>query len=137
MNDNNPSVAAGLAVVLLGVTAVGAAGFALVAPVIGILGAEMLGSSLQTVATVALIGLGVVSLAFAGAAAYAARAVNAGRRIGSLIGLGVGGVLLVAPAVASVSGGWHPALVASYAIGGGLVVTLLGLLGTIARADDR
>jgi hypothetical protein len=131
MNTRIPTT--GLAVVLLGVAAVGAAGFGLVAPVLGFLGADLLGGSLGTAAQVVLILVGALSLAFGASAAFAARALLAGRRAGATIGLAIGAVLVAAPAVASVSGGWHPALVVSTALGSALVVTLASVLAAGSR----
>ena len=117
-----------VAVVLLGITAAGAAAFGLFVPVFGFLGGELLGGVQRTALLVVGIGLGVISLAFAATAAFAARALYVGRPAGVVIGIGVGTVTLLGAAVATVSGGWHPALIAAYALGGGTLAVLVTTL---------
>jgi hypothetical protein len=128
MNTHARTVGATVAVVLLGITAAGAAAFGLFVPVFGFLGGELLGGVQRTALLVVGIGLGVISLAFAATAAFAARALYVGRPAGVVIGIGVGTVTLLGAAVATVSGGWHPALIAAYALGGGTLAVLVTTL---------
>lgn len=135
METTTRSTWTNIAAVLLGITAAGAAAFGILIPVAGLLGAELLGGSLGTAAVVLTVGVGVISFAFAGTAAFAARAVYIARPIGSLVGIGVGIIVVLGAAVASVSGGWHPALTAAYVIGGGTVGSLaLAMATDTARA---
>lgn len=133
MNQSARSAGATIGVVLLGVTAAGAAAFGLLAPAIALGAADLLGGSLGTAAMAALIVVGILSLLFAGAAGVAARAVHAGRRSGAVIGIVLGAILVVGPAVASASGGGHPALGAAVALGAGIIGSLTVALPSTAR----
>lgn len=124
MNKTTRSVGATTTVVLLGVTAAGAAGFGLFAPVIALGAADLLAGSLGSTARAAMVVVGIMSLLFAAAAAAAARLVHIGRPSGAIIGFIVGATLIAGPAVASASGGWHPALAASVALGAGVIGSL-------------
>ena len=124
MNQTTRSIGATSSVVLLGVTAAGAAAFGLFAPVIALGAADLLGDSLGSAAKAAMVVVGIISLLFAAAAAVAARMVHTGRAAGAVIGFAVGAVLIAGPAVASASGGWHPALAASVALGAGVIGAL-------------
>lgn len=134
MNQTTRSVGATIAVILLGVTAAGAAAFGLFAPVIALGAVDLLGGSLGSAAKAAMVVVGIISLLFAAAAAVAARMVHTGRPAGAVIGLVVGAILIVGPAVAAASGGWHPALAASVALGAGLIGSLAVVLPAEARS---
>ena len=124
MNQTSRSVGVTTSVVLLGVAAAGAAAFALLAPVIALGAAELLGGSLGSVAKAAMVVIGILSLLCAAAAGAAARMVHLGRPAGTVIGFTLGAILVVGPAVAAASGGWHPALAASVALGAGIIGSL-------------
>ncbi len=113
-----------LAVLLLAVAAAASALVGALAPVVGLAAGEFLGGSLGSVATAVLIALGVSSLLFAAAPGSAARMVYSGQSAGTVMGVTIGVILLAAPAIASASGGWHPGLVASIAMGAGIVGSL-------------
>jgi hypothetical protein len=49
-------------------------------------------------------------------------------------GLVLGGILVAGPAVAAASGGWHPALFASVALGAGIIGSLAVALPAEARS---
>lgn len=132
MNASTRPPAAVAAVILLGATAAGTAGFALASPFIGMAAAAHLGPSLGAAAIIVSVGMGLVSLAFAVGAAFAARAVHLGRAIGTPTGLVVGLMLIIGPTIAAVSGGWHPALSISYLLGGGIMASLAATL--VSRA---
>ena len=134
MNQTTRSVGATISVVLLGGTAAGAAGFGLFAPVIALGAADLLGGSLGSTAKAAMVVVGIISLLFAAAAAVAARMIHTGRAVGAVIGFAVGAVLVVAPTIASASGGWHPALAASIALGAGIIGSLAVSLPSPARS---
>ena len=74
-----------------------------------------------------------MSLLFSAAAAIAARLVHTGRPVGAAIGLTAGAALIAGPLVASSSGGWHPALAASIALGAGVIGALKSTLGAEVR----
>lgn len=124
-----PMIAAGL----LGVTAAGAAAFGLFATVTALGAGDLLGGALGSAAKAALFVVALLSLALAAAAAVAARMAYSGRPAGAVIGFALGAVLVAAPAVASASGGWHPALAASVALGAGIIGSLALALPTQAR----
>lgn len=134
MNQTYRSARTTIAVALLGVTAVGAAGFGLLAPVVGLAAADLLGGSLGSTAAVAMIGIGLLSMLLAGAAVVSARLVHAGRPSGVIMGLVLGAILIAGPAVASASGGWHPALTASVALGAAIIGALAAALPMRARS---
>ena len=133
MNQTTRSVGATIAVMLLGVTAAGAAAFGLLAPVIGLGAADLLGGSLGSTAKAAMVVVGIISLLFAAAVAVAARMVHVGRPAGTVLGFVLGAILVAGPAVASASGGWHPALAASIAQGAGII----GSLAVAPRLGER
>ncbi|HEX7171636.1 MAG TPA: hypothetical protein VF365_03390 [Candidatus Limnocylindria bacterium] len=110
----------GIAVLLLGVTAAGAALFGIAVPLI-VLNLQRLDGP----AGAAVVAIGAVSLLFALAAAFASLAVAAQRRRGTVVGLVIGAVVVLSAGVASASGGWHPALAGAFALGGGIVGSLL------------
>jgi hypothetical protein len=89
---------------------------------------------LGSAAVAVTIGIGLISMGFAGTAAFAARAVYLSRPMGRLTGIGVGVVVVLGAAVASVSGGWHPAAAAAWVIGGGIVGSLAVDLATQSAA---
>lgn len=124
MNQTSRSVGATIAVVLLGVTAAGAAAFGLFAPVIALGASDLLGGSLGSTARAVIVVVGIISLLFAAAAAVAGRMVQVGRTAGAVTGHVVGAILIVGPAVAAASGGWHPALAGSIALGAGIIGSL-------------
>jgi hypothetical protein len=124
MNQVSRSVGAPVAVILLGVTAAGAAAFGLFAPVVALGAADLLGGSLGSAARAAMVVIGLISLLFAAAAVVAARMVHAGRPAGVVTGFVLGAILVAGPAVASASGGWHPALAASVALGASIIGSL-------------
>jgi hypothetical protein len=134
MNHATRSVGATIAVILLGVTAAGAAAFGLFAPVIALGAADLLGGSLGSAAKAAVVVIGLISLLFAAAAAVAARMVHAGRPAGAVTGFVLGVILVAGPAVAAASGGWDPALVASVALGAGIIGSLAIALPAEARS---
>ncbi|HSJ00777.1 MAG TPA: hypothetical protein VLA59_10385 [Patescibacteria group bacterium] len=133
MNQTSRSVGATISVILLGVTAAGAAAFGLFAPVIALGAAELLGGTLGATAKAAMVVVGIISLLFAAAAAVAAFMIHARRPAGAVIGLVVGAILIVGPVVAAASGGWHPALAASVALGAGLIGSVAVALPAGAR----
>lgn len=133
MNHTARSVGVTITVVLLGVTAAGTAAFGLLAPLIGFGAGDLLGGTLGSAARIAMVALGLVSLLFAAAAAIAARLVHTGQPGGAAIGLTVGAALIAGPVVAAASGGWHPALAASVALGAGLIGALKATIATDAR----
>ena len=110
----------GLAAALLGVTAAGAALFGISLPIL-VLSVHGLGGP----GGVAAVIIGVISVAFGLAAAFASWAVLAARPIGSVVGLAIGAIVVLSAVVASASGGWHPALAVAFALGGGIVVSHL------------
>lgn len=124
-----PMIAAGL----LGVTAAGAAAVGLFAPVIALGAGDLLGGALGSAAKATLFAVALLSLALAAAAAVAARMAYRGRSAGALIGFVLGAILVAAPAVASASGGWHPALAVSAALGAGIIGSLAVALPTQTR----
>lgn len=132
MNTRIPTTA--VAVVLLGVVAVGAAGFGLLLVMLGSVASDFLGGSLGSTAEAALVVVGILGIVLAAAAVVGARELVAGRRSGVGIGLVIGAVLVVAPVVALASGGWHPALAASLALGSGLLASGVAILGTRTQA---
>ncbi|HEX2883414.1 MAG TPA: hypothetical protein VHQ42_02460 [Candidatus Limnocylindria bacterium] len=132
MNASTRSTAALAAVLLLGATAVGTGAFALASPFIGMAAAAHLGPSLGAAAIMVMVGMGLVSLAFAVGAAFAARAVHLGRGIGTPIGMVVGLMLVIGPTVAAVSGGWDPALSIAFLLGGGIIASLAAMLASRA-----
>ena len=134
MSESTRSAGATIAMVLLGVAAAGAAAFGLFAPVIALGAADLLGGSLGSAAKAAMVVVGIISLVFAAAAAVAARMVHIGRPAGVVIGFVLGAILVAGPAVASASGGWHPALAASVALGAGLIGSLAIALPAGARS---
>ena len=134
MNQTTRSAGTTIAVTLLAVTAVGAAGFGLLAPVIGLAAADLLGGSLGSTATAAMIAVGLLSMLFAAAAVVTARLVHAGRPSGVITGVILGAILIAGPAVASASGGWHPALAVSVALGAGIIGALAVALPMRARS---
>ena len=109
-----------LAAGLLGVTAAGAALFGISLPIL-VLSVHGLGGPGGGAAVI----IGVISVAFGLAAAFATRAVMTSRPIGSVVGLAIGAIVVLSAAVASASGGWHPALGLAFGLGGGIVVSLL------------
>lgn len=117
-----------VAVTLLGLIAVGAAGFGLALFVLGSVASDLLRGSLGVTAHVVLAGIGVLSLGLAMAAAVGARQIVAGRGSGIVIGLTIGAVLVIGPAVATACGGWHPALAGSVTVGSVLLAALVGAL---------
>jgi hypothetical protein len=119
MNSATTSVAAGLAAVLLGITAAGAILFGAIVPM------AVLGSSWGNDAVgLVIVAVGVASIAFGLVSGYAAVAVATGRPAGTLIGLGVGAVTLIGTAVASAYGGFQPPMAAGFLLGGGVVSAL-------------
>src|SRR5690606_21938805 len=134
MNESSRSAGATVAVVLLGAAAAGAAAFGLFAPVIALGAADLLGGSLGSTAKAAMVVIGLVSLLFAGCAAVAARMVHAGRAGGAVTGLVLGAILVAGPAVAAASGGWHPALLGSIALGAGVIGSLANSVAAVARS---
>ena len=120
MSNNSPSVADGIAAALLGVTAAGALVFGVAVPAI-VLTSQFHGGP----ASAAVVIVGLVSVAFALAAGFAAWAVASGLPIGSTVGLAVGVVTILGAGVGSASGGSHPALVSALVLGGGVVASLL------------
>ena len=134
MNQTTRSVGATISVVLLGVTAAGAAAFGLFAPVIALGAVDLLGGSLGSAARAAMVVVGLISLLFGAAAVVAARMVYVGRPAGVAIGFVLGAILVAGPAVASASGGWHPALLGSVALGAGVISSLAVALPTEARS---
>jgi hypothetical protein len=117
-------VGATIAIILLGVTAAGAAAFGLFAPVIALGAGDLLGGSLGSTAKAAIVVVGITSLLFAAGAAVAARMVQTGRTAGAVTGYVVGAILIVGPALAAASDGWHPALAGSLALGAGIIGSL-------------
>jgi hypothetical protein len=134
MNQTYRSVGTTSSVVLLALTAAGAAAFGLFAPVIALGAADLLGGSLGSAAKAAMVVVGVISLLFAAAAAVAARLIHLGRPAGAAIGFAVGATLIAGPAVASATGGWHPALAASIALGAGIIGSLAVSLPSSPRS---
>jgi hypothetical protein len=134
MNQTSRSVGATMGAFLLGVTAAGAAAFGLFAPVVALGAADLLGGSLGAVARAAMVVIGLISLLFAGAAIVAARMVHMGRPAGVITGFVLGLILVAGPAVASASGGWHPALLASVGLGAGIIGSLAIALPAAARS---
>jgi hypothetical protein len=124
MNQTTRPVGATIAIILLGVTAAGAAAFGLFAPVIALGASDLLGGSLGSAAEAAIVVIGIISLLFAAGAAVAARMVQTGRTAGAVTGYVVGAILIVGPALAAASGGWHPALAGSIALGAGIIGSL-------------
>jgi hypothetical protein len=124
MNQTTRPVGATIAIILLGVTAAGAAAFGLFAPVIALGASDLLGGSLGSPAEAAIVVIGIISLLFAAGAAVAARMVQTGRTAGAVTGYVVGAILIVGPALAAASGGWHPALAGSIALGAGIIGSL-------------
>lgn len=116
----NRPVAAGIAAVLLGVTAAGAAMLGIFLPLLVLDGAVVSGAP-----RAAVIAVGVMSFGFGVVAAFAAWAVATKRPAGTILGVVIGAVVLLGAAVASVSGGWHPALWFAIALGGGTVGSLV------------
>jgi hypothetical protein len=90
MNQTSRSVGATMGVILLGVTAAGAAAFGLFAPVVALGAADLLGGSLGSVARAAMVVIGLISLLFAAAAVVAARMVHMGRPAGVITGFVLG-----------------------------------------------
>ena len=80
-----------------------------------------------------MVVVGIISLLFAAAVAVAARMVHVGRPAGTVLGFVLGAILVAGPAVASASGGWHPALAASIALGAGII----GSLAVAPRLGER
>lgn len=134
MNQNARALAATIAVVLLGAAAVGTASFGLLAPVIALGAADLLGGSLGSAAKAAIVVVGLVSLLLAGAAVVAARLVHRARPAGAAMGLALGAILIAGPSVAAASGGWHPALAASLVLGAGIIGSLAVTLPSAARS---
>jgi hypothetical protein len=124
MNQTTRPVGATIAIILLGATAAGAAAFGLFAPVIALGASDLLGGSLGSTAKAAIVVVGIISLLFAACAAVAARMVQTGRTAGAVTGYVVGAILIVGPALAAASGGWHPALAGSIALGAGIIGSL-------------
>jgi hypothetical protein len=54
--------------------------------------------------------------------------VQTGRTAGAVTGYVVGAILIVGPALAAASGGWHPALAGSIALGAGIIGSLAAAL---------
>ena len=134
MNQSTRSAGGTIAVVLLGVAAAGAAAFGLFAPVIALGAADLLGGSLGSMAKAAVVVTGLVSLLFAASAAVAARMIRAGRPAGAVTGLVLGAILVAGAAVAAASGGWHPALLGSIALGAGVIGSLAISFPAAARS---
>jgi hypothetical protein len=134
MNHTTRSVGVTAAITLLAVAAAGTAAFGVFAPVIALSAADLLGGTPGAVARAAVVVIGLISLLFAASAAVAARMLRAGRTAGVVTGLVLGVILVAGPAVAAASGGWHPALFASVALGAGIIGSLAVALPAEARS---
>jgi hypothetical protein len=128
--NSRESLTANLAAVAVGVTAVGMVLFGVFLPTVSLASGTLAGA-----AAVAVVMIGAVSIAAAIVAGFAAWALATGRRVGTLVGLGIGLVLLLTVAVAALSGGWHPALWAAVGLGTIEVAATMTLL--TSRLSDE
>jgi hypothetical protein len=110
--SNKDSVTAAIAAVVLGVTAVGMVLFGVFVTAVSLATGELAGA-----AAVAVVLVGAVSVTAGIVAGAATWAMAIGRRAGAVIGLATGIVLVLTAIVASLSGGWHPALWIAVAMG--------------------
>lgn len=121
--NNKDSVAATIAAVILGVTAVGMVLFGVFLTAVSLAAGELSGA-----AGVAVVLVGAVSVTSGIVAGIATWALAVGRRSGAVIGLAIGMVLVLTAVVAALSGGWHPALWIAVAMGAAEVAATTMLL---------
>lgn len=114
-----------LAVAMLGVIAAGGVAFGAFLVVLAPGAGSELQDSVRTPAALITAMAGVATIAFGALAGVTARLVWIARPVGRTIAYGIAIVVILAPLVAILSGGGHPALIASVLLGVGLVACLL------------
>jgi hypothetical protein len=114
-----------IAAATLGVIGLGAVAYGLFLVALGATAGDLLGTSLGGTAAVVVVIIGVLAVVVGVISAIAAIGVWQARAAATVVGLVVGAVVILAPVVARVSGGWHDALWVSIALGVILVGSLL------------